>query len=74
MVTVNKSPSCGCLRLLISNDYKHPVSGAVRNACEHSESLSCTIKTIKHGRNMARTGYKSGSLLSSEWQLNKDES
>lgn len=40
VVTVNKSPSRGCRGLLISNGYKHPVSGAVRNASTYSECLS----------------------------------
>lgn len=40
VVTENKSPSQGCRWLLVSNCYKHWVSGAVRNASEHSECLS----------------------------------
>lgn len=73
VVTESKSPSRGCRWLLVSNCYKHWVSGAVRNASKYSAPLICTIKTIKHGRNVARADYKSTSLLSSKWQLNKDE-
>lgn len=40
VVTENKLPSQGCRWLLVSNCYKHWVSGAVRNASEHSECLS----------------------------------
>lgn len=39
MVTVNKSSSQRCRRVLVSNCYKHWVSQAVRNASEHSERL-----------------------------------